>query len=97
LRVDDIDLEHRILTVRQGKGKKDRQIPLVDNVVKALRNYLRYRNTQIIGCSSATTLIMNRLKFGGQKFSKCPNMIRQSGGHARGLMAPLGLDQSRGM
>ena len=27
-------------------------------------------------CSSATTLIMNRLKFGGQKFSKCPNMIR---------------------
>jgi len=49
------------------------------------------------GCSSATTLIMNRLKFGGQKFSKCPNMIRQSGGHARGLMAPLGLDQSRGM
>ena len=27
-------------------------------------------------CSSATTLIMNRLKFGGQKFSKCPNVIR---------------------
>ena len=45
LRVDDVDLEHRILTVRQGKGKKDRQIPLVDDAVKALRNYLRYRNT----------------------------------------------------
>jgi integrase/recombinase XerC len=48
LRVDDLDLEHRILTVRQGKGKKDRQIPLVDDAVKALRNYLRYRNTQLI-------------------------------------------------
>jgi site-specific recombinase XerD len=48
LRVDDVDVEHRILTVRQGKGKKDRQIPLVDDVVKALRNYLRYRNTQLI-------------------------------------------------
>jgi len=46
------------------------------------------------GCSSATTLIMTRLKFDGQKFSKCPHMIRQSGGHARGAMAPLGLDQS---
>jgi site-specific recombinase XerD len=46
--VEDVDLEHRILTVRQGKGKKDRQIPLVDDVLKALRNYLRYRNTELI-------------------------------------------------
>jgi site-specific recombinase XerD len=48
LRIEDVDLEHRILTVRQGKGKKDRQIPLVDDVLKALRNYLRYRNTELI-------------------------------------------------
>jgi integrase/recombinase XerC len=48
LHVDDLDFEHRILTVRQGKGKKDRQIPLVDEAVKALRNYLRYRNTELI-------------------------------------------------
>jgi site-specific recombinase XerD len=48
LRVDDVDFEHRILTVRQGKGKKDRHIPLVDEAVKALRNYLRYRNTELI-------------------------------------------------
>jgi integrase/recombinase XerC len=48
LRVDDVDFEHRILTVRQGKGKKDRQIPLVDEAVKALRNYVRYRNTEFI-------------------------------------------------
>ena len=48
LRVEDVDLEHRNLTVRQGKGKKDRQIPLVDEAIKALRNYLRYRNTELI-------------------------------------------------
>jgi integrase/recombinase XerC len=48
LQVDDVDFEHRILTVRQGKGKKDRQIPLVDEAVKALRNYVRYRNTELI-------------------------------------------------
>jgi site-specific recombinase XerD len=34
--------------VRQGKGKKDRQIPLVDDEVKALRNYIRYRATELI-------------------------------------------------
>ena len=45
LTVDDVDLEQKLLTVRQGKGKKDRHIPLVDEVVKVLRNYLRYRNT----------------------------------------------------
>ena len=48
LRVEDVDFEHRILTVRQGKGKKDRQILLVDEAVKALRNYMRYRNTELI-------------------------------------------------
>jgi site-specific recombinase XerD len=48
LRVDAVDFEHRILTVKQGKGKKDRQIPLVDEAIKALRNYVRYRNTQLI-------------------------------------------------
>jgi site-specific recombinase XerD len=48
LRMDDVDFEHRFLTVRQGKGKKDRQIPLMDEAVKALRNYVRYRNTELI-------------------------------------------------
>jgi site-specific recombinase XerD len=48
LQVEDVDLEHRLLTVRQGKGKKDRQIPLVDEAVKALRNYVRYRNTELV-------------------------------------------------
>jgi site-specific recombinase XerD len=48
LTIEDVDFDHKILTVRQGKGKKDRHIPLVDEVVKALRNYLRYRNTQLV-------------------------------------------------
>ena len=48
LRLEDIDFENRLLTVRQGKGRKDRQIPLVDEEVKALRNYLRHRATELI-------------------------------------------------
>jgi len=61
LRVDDVDLEHRILTVQQGKGKKDRQIPLVDDAVKALRNYMRYRNTQLILLKGCTKMALTPL------------------------------------
>ena len=48
LKLEDIDFENRLLTVRQGKGRKDRQIPLVDEEVKALRNYTRHRATELI-------------------------------------------------
>jgi site-specific recombinase XerD len=48
LTLEDVDLENRLLTVRQGKGRRDRQIPLVDEEVKALRNYLRYRATELV-------------------------------------------------
>jgi integrase len=33
LKVEDIDFENRLLIVRQGKGRKDRLIPLVDEEV----------------------------------------------------------------
>lgn len=48
LTIDDIDFENKFLTVRQGKGKKDRQIPLVDEEIKVLRNYIRFRNTELV-------------------------------------------------
>ena len=48
LTLEEIDLENRLLTVRQGKGKRDRQIPLVEDEVKALRNYLRHRASELI-------------------------------------------------
>src|SRR5262249_48010001 len=45
--------------------------------------------------SSATTLIMNRLEFGGQKLSKCPDMIGEPRRHSRSSGEPLGLHQSQ--
>jgi site-specific recombinase XerD len=77
LRVDDVDLEHRMLTVQQGKGKKDRQIPLVDDVAKALRNYMRYRNTQLIEddeilflAKNGTSLNVSTVKYTVAKYVK---------------------------
>lgn len=48
LTIDDVDFENKLLRVLQGKGKKDRHIPLVDEEVKALCNYIRYRSTQLV-------------------------------------------------
>ncbi|BCN93334.1 hypothetical protein THMIRHAM_11190 [Thiomicrorhabdus immobilis] len=41
LRVQDIDFGFRQITVRDGKGKKDRVTPLADNLVLLLENQLK--------------------------------------------------------
>lgn len=43
LRVEDVDLAGRRLVVREGKGKKDRTIPLSEATVAALQDYLAVR------------------------------------------------------
>jgi site-specific recombinase XerD len=43
LRLSDVDLEGKRLWVRQGKGRKDREIPLETNAVEALTIYLAVR------------------------------------------------------
>src|SRR6266478_4873217 len=48
-------------------------------------------------CSSTTTLIMNRLEFGGQKLSKCPDMIGEPRHHRRGSGEPFRLNQAQDM
>ncbi len=53
--------------------------------------------TLVIGCSSATTLMTNRLEFDCQKLSKRPDMISQPSGHAGCSVSPPGLDESRGV
>lgn len=43
LRVKDLDLERRVLTVREGKGGKDRTTMIPDSLVQALREQLAER------------------------------------------------------
>jgi integrase/recombinase XerC len=88
LRVENVDFDHRILTVRQGKGKKDRQIPLVDEAVKALRNYLRYRNTELIVddeifflAKNGTSLNVSSVKYIVAKYVKKAGIRKKVGVH----------------
>ena len=39
LRVEDIDSERMVLSVRQGKGRKDRSVPLPERILSMLREY----------------------------------------------------------
>src|SRR5262252_5891808 len=46
LEIDDIDFAHDELTVREGKGKKERKIPLMPELKRALKRYLADRDRQ---------------------------------------------------
>jgi integrase/recombinase XerD len=43
LKLSDIDVVSREITVRQGKGRKDRVVPLVGQALEALKAYLAVR------------------------------------------------------
>src|ERR687884_1595720 len=46
LEIGDIDFLHDELTVREGKGKKERSIPLMPELKRALRRYMEDRERQ---------------------------------------------------
>jgi integrase/recombinase XerC/integrase/recombinase XerD len=46
LKLSDIDFTSREMTVRQGKGRKDRVVPLVKQAEAALKAYLKVRDAQ---------------------------------------------------
>ena len=72
--LEDLDLSERRLTVRQGKGRKDRTVYLTDTAVRALQSYLAVRG---MGPTShvflyhnkpvTKNLIHNRIKAAGKR------------------------------
>ena len=40
LRIQDVDFEYRTITVRDGKGEKDRIVPLPETVIPELRRQI---------------------------------------------------------
>ncbi|MDB5226640.1 MAG: hypothetical protein JWN78_833 [Bacteroidota bacterium] len=46
----DVDLQNHVILVRQGKGNKDRNIPMSTTLVHTLKRYLEYRNKHQKSC-----------------------------------------------
>ena len=40
IKLSDVDLERKMLHIREGKGRKDRYVPLGDHLVRGLRSYI---------------------------------------------------------
>ena len=43
---EDVDLRHGVVHVRTGKKNKQREVPLHDSTVSALRDYVRQRDAR---------------------------------------------------
>ena len=42
LKTEDIDFEARVVFIREGKGKKDRVVPVCDTTLKYVQHYIKY-------------------------------------------------------
>ncbi|HIQ51510.1 MAG TPA: recombinase XerC [Nautiliaceae bacterium] len=49
LNLNDINLEDKFLIVKQGKGRKDRVIPLSDKIIDLIKEYLKWREERFKG------------------------------------------------
>lgn len=47
LKVSDIDSQRMVIHIRQGKGSRDRDVPLTPKLLEALREYYRWRRPKV--------------------------------------------------
>lgn len=89
----DVDLRHRMVHVRAGKQKKQREVPLHESTVRALREYARQRDARFPEPSTPAFFISSR---GGrvgrhelnQTFTKLIRQVGMDGRGARGRPRP---------
>ena len=85
----DVDLRHGVLHVRAGKQKKQREVPLHESTISALRDYVRQRDVGLAEPSTPAFFISargRRMARGelNQTFTK---LIREVGLDGRGARA----------
>ena len=75
LQIKDIDSVNRVITVREGKGKKDRQTILSEKLLQILRDY--YRKSKV----KPTTYLFPNTKDSNKPFSKrqTQSFVRKAG------------------
>ena len=83
LRCDDVDVEERILRVVQGKGSKDRNVPLTRAAAQAIEAYLVEGRTRIRGATKSRRLFL-ALR-GGRMYPSLLNDVVQDAARAAGI------------
>lgn len=63
LRLDDVDLEERVLRIVMGKGRKDRVVPLTRTAARAIEAYLAKERQQLIGARPRLELFLGGYGF----------------------------------
>jgi integrase/recombinase XerD len=61
LHVHDVDSERGTVTIRQGKGKKDRVVPIGDRALEWVRKYMDTSRPQLVGIRDDGTLFLSTL------------------------------------
>jgi integrase/recombinase XerD len=67
LKLYDIDADRGTLMVRQGKGKKDRHIPIGERALAWLDKYIREGRPELLGASDDGTVFLTHL---GEPFQR---------------------------
>ncbi|MCK5098709.1 MAG: site-specific integrase, partial [Desulfobacteraceae bacterium] len=87
MKLGDIDSKRMLITVRQGKGKKDRQVPLHPKVLRLLREYYQFYHPKVYlfeghkqgkpySASSLQCLVKKVVRKMGIKKSVSPHNLR---------------------
>lgn len=80
LKVNDVDLEHQTLFVKNGKGAKDRIVPLNTAIIEILEMYLKHRKLCKKSCPYFFTSIRSDTQMGEQVIDHLVEKIRKKSG-----------------
>jgi site-specific recombinase XerD len=86
LKLSDIDLASREITVRQGKGRKDRVVPLVKQAEAVLKAYLKVRDAQpeydeVFIARNGTSMDPRTVRYRMQKYYKEAGIKKKASVH----------------
>jgi integrase/recombinase XerC len=86
LRLSDVDFESREITVRQGKGRKDRVVPLVGQALDALKAYLAVREVSpeydnVFLARNKTSMDQRTVRYRIQKYYKEAGIRKKASVH----------------
>ena len=86
LKLQDVDFASREITVRQGKGKKDRVVPLVQQAASALKVYLAMRDAlpeynEVFIARNGTSMDVRTVRYRIHKYYKEAGIKKKASVH----------------